>query len=137
MIAVLAALALLIVCIAAACSGMEKSSGDRTDGGAASAETESKEGSTQQKGSLRTVQGPQAYQTHPPVQDRQAYQISQAYQASTAEQAVHHLKVPDHPMEMPHQAAQVHPEVPMFMTGQRRPPPYTTTLRTRPFITML
>lgn len=33
MIAVLAALALLIVCIAAARSGMEKSSGDRTDGG--------------------------------------------------------------------------------------------------------
>lgn len=45
MIAVLSALALLIVCIAAACSGIEKSSGDRTDGGAASAETESKEGS--------------------------------------------------------------------------------------------
>ena len=45
MIAVLTALALLIVCIAAACIGMEKSSGDRTDGGAASAETESKEGS--------------------------------------------------------------------------------------------
>lgn len=92
---------------------------------------------TQQKGSLRTVQGPQAYQTHPPVQDRQAYQISPAYQASPAEQAAHHLKVPDHPMEMPHQAAQVHPEVPMFMNGQRRPPPYTTPLCTRPFITML
>ena len=71
---------------------------------------------TQQKGSLRTVQGPQADQAHPPVQDRQAYQISPAYQASTAEQAAHHLKVPDHPMKMPHQAAQVHPEVPMFMT---------------------